>query len=103
MMSNIGVFVEQRLVGGIKIGRRNPEFIGPADSRGNCVGEVLVGADHVDACEIERLARQVRQRLLCVDLLAPLGENSLEIAERTVVGRRRLGLLCRERLRPASG
>ena len=92
----IRVLVDQRLVVGIEIGRRNFELVGPADPRRQRVGEVLVGAHHGDAGEIERLSRQVRQRLLRVDLRAALAQDGFEIADRLVVGIERIRLRLRE-------
>ena len=59
----IHILLEKRLIVGIEVSWRKPEFIRPADFRRKHVGEVLIGAYHVVAREIERLSRQVRQRL----------------------------------------
>ncbi|MHC2660393.1 hypothetical protein ACVINX_001178 [Bradyrhizobium diazoefficiens] len=92
------IFVDQRLDVGVEIGRRNLELVGLADPRRHGVGEILVSTDDRDACQIERLSRQVRQRLLRRDLSAPLGKDGFEIAERAIVGGERLRLPRRERL-----
>ena len=86
------IFVQQRLVVGIEIGRRHAEPARPADPGGKQVGQVLVRADHVVAGQIDRLSRQVRQRLMLVDLRAPLFQDGSELVERLVVGVERLGL-----------
>ncbi len=83
------VLVDQGLGRGIEIGGRNAEFVGPADPRRKRVGEVLVGAHHRIAGEIERLPGQARQRLMRVDLRAPLAEDRLELAHRRVIARER--------------
>ena len=87
------VLLDQRLDVGVEVGRRHAELVGPADARRQRVGEVLVGAHHLDAGEVDGLPRQVRQRLLGIDLRAPLGEDRLEVAQRLVVGGAGGGLL----------
>jgi hypothetical protein len=54
------IFIDQRLVVGIEIGRRDCELVWFADFRRQRIGEILVGADQRIACEIKRLAGQVR-------------------------------------------
>jgi hypothetical protein len=73
-----GVLVEQRLVVGIEICRRDSEFIRPADFGRNRVGEILVRTHHFVARQIKVLARQVRQRLLRIDLRAALAQIDLK-------------------------
>ena len=92
----IGILIEQRLVVGIEIRRRNSEFVGPADLGRQRVGEILVRAHHGVACKIERLSRQVRQRLLRIDLRAPLAQDRLEVVDRIVVRVERIRLRLRE-------
>src|SRR5207253_5991972 len=58
------VLLEKRLIVGIEIRRRKSESVRPADSGGKRVGQIFIGAYHVVAGEIERLTRQIRQRLL---------------------------------------
>ena len=65
----------------------------PPDARRHRVGEVLVGAHHLEAGEVDGLPRQVRQRLLGIDLRAPLGEDRFEVAQGLVVGGECGGLL----------
>jgi len=79
------VLVDQRLFVGVEVRRRNSEFIGPPNFGGNGIGEVFVCAHHADACKIECLSRQVRQRLLRVDLRAPLAQDRLKIAYRFAI------------------
>ena len=93
MLEQRRVLVDQRLDGGIEVGRRHAELVGPPDARRHRVGEVLVGAHHLEARQIERLPRQVRQLLLGIDLRAPLGEDRSELAQGLVVRRDRGGLL----------
>ncbi len=96
MSKKFPVLVEQRLVAGVKVRRRDSVFVGPADSGRQRVGEVLVRAHHVVACKIERLSRQVRQRLVRIDLRAPLAQDLLEIASCIVVRVERVRLFFRE-------
>ncbi len=93
------VLLDQRLDVGVEVGGRHLELVGPADARRHRVGEVLVGADDLDAGEVDGLARQVRQLLLAIDLRAPLGEDLFEVGEGLVVGGERVGLLLGERRR----
>ena len=79
-VEKFGVLVEDRLVVGIEIGGRNGQLVGPSDFRRQRVGEILVRADHVVAREIERLPRQIRQRLVRIDLRASLPQQRLEFA-----------------------
>ena len=41
------VLFDQRLDGGVEVGRRHVELVGPADARGLHVGQVLVGLHHL--------------------------------------------------------
>ena len=91
------VLIDQRLAVGVKVCRRNSEFIGPSDSGWKRVGEVFVGAYHVDACKVERLSRQVRQRLTGIDLCATLAQDLLKAADSIVVGIECIRLFFRER------
>ena len=90
------VLVEQRLIVGIEIGRRDSQPVGPSDPRRQRIGEILVGAHHLDTGQIDRLARQVRQRLPGIDLRAALAHDRDEILQRIVVGLERGRLLARE-------
>ena len=72
----IFVLVDQRLVVGIEVCRRNFVFIGPADSRRHHVGQVLVRTHHGDAGKIECLPRLFGQLLFRIDLCAPLASGS---------------------------
>ena len=86
------VLFDQWLDVGIEVGRRNSELVWPADARGQCVGEVLVRAHHLDAGEVDGLSWPARQLFLGGDLRAPLCEDGLEVAEGLVVRMKRLRL-----------
>src|SRR5262249_12245299 len=74
---------------------RNCEFIVSSDFGRKRVGEVLVGAHHVDAREVERLPGQVRQRLMRTYLCAPLAQDRLKLVECLVVCLERIQLRLR--------
>ena len=88
-----GVLVDQRLDGGIEVGRRHVELVGSPDARGLHVGEVLEGRHHLQPGEIQRLPRPVGQLLLGIDLRAAFGQDGLECAEGLVVGGKGGGLV----------
>ena len=92
MPKKILIFVDQRLIVGIEICRRNFVFVGPPDSGRQRVSQVFVRAHHVDAGKIERLSRRIRQLLLCIDLCAPLAQDRPEILYCVVVGIERIRL-----------
>jgi hypothetical protein len=94
-VEQFSVLVDQCLVVGVEILRRDAELVGPADLCRHRIGEILVGAHDAQAREIDGLARQVRQRLSCIDLPAPLGQDRLELGERGVVGAEHVGWLLR--------
>ncbi len=73
------VLIEQRLIVGAEIRRRDSVFVGPAYFGRKRIGKVFVGAHHVVACKVERLSRQVRQPLTRTDLCAPLAQDRLEL------------------------
>ena len=97
------VLVEQRLVVGIEIGGRNAEFVGPADSCRQQVGEVFVRTHHGDAREVESLSRKVRQRLIGLDLRTALVQDGFELGDRVVIAVERIRLRFGERGRRGLG
>src|SRR5262249_2471174 len=58
-----GILVEQRLIVGIEIGGRNPEFVWSSNFCRQNVSEVLLGTEHVISPKVERLPRQAWQLL----------------------------------------
>ncbi len=100
-VEKFAVLIEQRLIVGVKVRRRDSEFVGPSDPGRESVGEVFVCAHHVVACKVECLSRQVRQPLVRIDLRAPLAEDRLEVFHCFVVRIERIRLFCRERTRLA--
>ena len=74
------VLIEQRLIVGAEIRRRDAVFVGPAYSGRKRVGEILVRAHHVVAGKVERLSRQVGQPLFRIDLRPSLAQDLLELA-----------------------
>ena len=96
MREEADVLIDQRLDVGIEVGRWNSELVGPADAGRKRVGEILVRAHHGEACKVERLPGQVRQRLSRIDLRAALAEDRLELADGLVVGSERIRLRLRE-------
>src|SRR5262249_52808802 len=75
----------------VEVCRRNSEFIGSSDFGRQRVGEILIRAHHGVASKIKRLSRQVRQRLIRIDLRAPLPQDRLKVVDGLVV--------CIERIR----
>ena len=92
MAKRVLILIDQRLIVGIEIGRRNFVFIGPPDSGRQHVGQVLVRAHHADAGKIERLSRRIRQLLMRIDLCAPLAQDRPEVLNCLVVGVERIRL-----------
>src|SRR5439155_14983823 len=60
-------------------------------------------AHHVDACKVECLSRQVRQRLIRIDLAAPLAQDRPEVLYGIVVRIECIRLLFRESARLTHG
>src|SRR5450755_3235018 len=84
-VEELPVLIDQRLVG-IKVRRRNFEFIGPSDFGRKGIREILVCTHDVDARKVECLSWQVRKPLIRIDLAAPLAQDRLEMAQCVVVG-----------------
>src|SRR6266487_5723333 len=77
--------LEKRLIVGVEVGGRYPEFVGPSDFARKRVGEIFIRADHVVASKIECLSRQVRQWLIGIDLRAPLVQDRFKVVYCPVV------------------